>query len=373
MTEYIYLCQLREHIKTNENIYKLGKTKQENLKRFKSYPNGTILICQFKCINCDLIEKKLLILFKEKYELQKDIGNEYFKGSCSSMVDDIYNYIKNENTNDIIIDEDDEILIKKTFPNYKNDESYGGNKKLIKIKIKLNKIYIYTIYNFNKNRFRSKDFIILDWFKKNDDDNSDYISKLINNNVIKNGIIYDFNNEKFINNLNKYKEKIKLSYTEINIEFLELKYKKNIIYNTLFTNCILNDKIFCDYMNNTLYFHYDLNINDKENIYVVKINNIYYDYAFLRKYTPYFIEINNNEYYFYNRDYEVINKNNKIYSIDNFNGERKYFKSEIGILLYNDDNNILFKKYIKNINLEILNKDCMNMNDNTNYILKLFD
>jgi len=32
MTEYIYLLQTREFIKTNENIYKIGKTKQENLK-----------------------------------------------------------------------------------------------------------------------------------------------------------------------------------------------------------------------------------------------------------------------------------------------------------------------------------------------------
>lgn len=34
-TQYIYLLQEREFIKTNENIYKIGKTKQENCKRFK--------------------------------------------------------------------------------------------------------------------------------------------------------------------------------------------------------------------------------------------------------------------------------------------------------------------------------------------------
>jgi len=36
MIGYIYLLQEREFIKTKENIYKLGKTKQENLKRIKT-------------------------------------------------------------------------------------------------------------------------------------------------------------------------------------------------------------------------------------------------------------------------------------------------------------------------------------------------
>jgi hypothetical protein len=104
MTEYIYLMQKREFIKTKENIYKIGKTKQENLKRITNYENGSILICQFKCNDCDKLEKKLITLFREKYELQKEIGNEYFKGNCDDMRDDIYNYIQDEN----IIEEDRE-------------------------------------------------------------------------------------------------------------------------------------------------------------------------------------------------------------------------------------------------------------------------
>ena len=44
MPEYIYLLQEREFIKTLENIYKIGKSKQENLKRIQNYPNGTELI-----------------------------------------------------------------------------------------------------------------------------------------------------------------------------------------------------------------------------------------------------------------------------------------------------------------------------------------
>ena len=42
--EFIYLIKEREFIKTKEHIYKIGKTKQENLQRIKSYPNGSILL-----------------------------------------------------------------------------------------------------------------------------------------------------------------------------------------------------------------------------------------------------------------------------------------------------------------------------------------
>ena len=81
MAQYIYLLHEREFIKTNENIYKIGKTKQENLKRICNYPNGTKLLLQIICNDCDNLEKLIINIFKEKFILQKEIGNEYFKGS----------------------------------------------------------------------------------------------------------------------------------------------------------------------------------------------------------------------------------------------------------------------------------------------------
>ena len=62
MIGYIYLLQEREFIKTKENIYKLGKTKQENLKRIQNYPNGTKLIIQLQCKNCDINNKASVII-----------------------------------------------------------------------------------------------------------------------------------------------------------------------------------------------------------------------------------------------------------------------------------------------------------------------
>ena len=63
-SEYIYLLQEREFIKTNENIFKIGKTKQANNKRFSNYPNGSILLFQMICNNCDILEKQIIRTLK---------------------------------------------------------------------------------------------------------------------------------------------------------------------------------------------------------------------------------------------------------------------------------------------------------------------
>ena len=50
MVNYIYLLQEREFINSNQNIYKIGKTKQEHNNRLRGYPKGTELLIQ---INSD--------------------------------------------------------------------------------------------------------------------------------------------------------------------------------------------------------------------------------------------------------------------------------------------------------------------------------
>ena len=87
---YIYILRLREHIINNQNIYKIGKTKQETLKRFNQYPKGCQLFCQLDCVDCDNAEKNIINLFKNKYIQRQDIGTEYFEGNITQMKDDIY-------------------------------------------------------------------------------------------------------------------------------------------------------------------------------------------------------------------------------------------------------------------------------------------
>ena len=130
MCEYIYLIQEREFIKTKENIYKIGKTKQENLKRFNSYPNGSNLLLYSICSNCNNIERVIIKLFREKYVLQRDIGNEYFKGNHYEMMKDIndtiFNYKEEENLEEIAIIPEKDFKDKK----YKCDKCNKGYNKL---------------------------------------------------------------------------------------------------------------------------------------------------------------------------------------------------------------------------------------------------
>jgi hypothetical protein len=96
MTNYIYLLQEREFIKTNEKIYKVGMTQKENFQRFNQYPKGSVLLFQIICHDCKNMEVQVIKQFKEKFIQRKDIGSEYFEGNYKSMIDIIYLTVKSE-------------------------------------------------------------------------------------------------------------------------------------------------------------------------------------------------------------------------------------------------------------------------------------
>lgn len=95
-TNYIYLLRLREFIKTNEPIYKIGRTTQSGLNRFNQYPKGSEIIIFRKCIDCYTMENALIKLFKSKYKYRKEYGNEYFEGIEEEMLRDINNILNDE-------------------------------------------------------------------------------------------------------------------------------------------------------------------------------------------------------------------------------------------------------------------------------------
>ena len=157
---YIYLLREREFIKTDENIYKIGRTQKPNLDRIKSYPNGSDLIFYIKCDDCVTLEKRIIHRFIEVFNLRKDIGNEYFEGDWEEMVQIVMSLWRNEcpahevdsNENDDENDDGNSLIrscfdawrnvrfdsicstVCEIFPDYKNDESFGGVKKYIKIR-----------------------------------------------------------------------------------------------------------------------------------------------------------------------------------------------------------------------------------------------
>ena len=125
--QYIYLFREREFIKTNENIYKIGKTKQENLKRLSNYPTGTQLLYQSSCNNCDYLERILIEKFKKYFQHMNEIGNEYFRGNVNDM---IYVIIANQMKYDNRCKINKDIINDFTNNNDENYKCYNCNKSL---------------------------------------------------------------------------------------------------------------------------------------------------------------------------------------------------------------------------------------------------
>jgi len=82
-TNYIYLLQEQEYVNAKQNIYKVQITTEHN---HIMVNQGSILLFQMICNDCNNIEKKVIDIFKQKFKLQKDIGNEYFKGDYKIMI-----------------------------------------------------------------------------------------------------------------------------------------------------------------------------------------------------------------------------------------------------------------------------------------------
>lgn len=94
--EYVYLLQEREFINSGQSIYKIGRTKQLNDKRFKQYPKNSMLLLQTFCNNCTICETQIMNMFKQKYIHRVDIGSEYFEGNVKEMQRDIFNIVTKE-------------------------------------------------------------------------------------------------------------------------------------------------------------------------------------------------------------------------------------------------------------------------------------
>ena len=393
MIHYIYLLQEREFTKTKENIYKLGKSKQENLKRIQNYPNGTVLIIQLQCKNCDIVEKALIKIFKENFKQRTDIGTEYFEGNSDAMQNIICDYINNEEEDqedqeDQEYQEDEEEYLDPTipiiFPNYKDDESFGGKQKLIKVIIEEGEIqYTYNllIYYIDNYKWVSCERRVI-----SNECESWYYDKLIKKKVIENNTIYNLNDKIFIKLLNNYKKNIKI-HSEYNSYFKEQYdiYKDknyNSIIDVVLENCIFNDEIYCDCcfpkscgcsyiaINTKFsieeYGKYNTAAYSNNNrIAIIDIDNTLYDYALLRKYTPYLITYTNNEYTIENRNYEIIGLEEKIEVIENNTSntiESSTVNTRGSEYLYKDDSNPFRPSHKKTRMVALLN------NMKSNYI-----
>jgi hypothetical protein len=91
-----YIIQEREFI--GSNIYKIGKTKQPNLKRTGQYPKGSIQKITKDVPDCDSIKREIIRIFDNKFHNRRDIGREYYEGDYDKMETDFLDIIKNFNS-----------------------------------------------------------------------------------------------------------------------------------------------------------------------------------------------------------------------------------------------------------------------------------
>jgi hypothetical protein len=98
MSGGIYLIHEREFVRLEEDVFKLGTSK--NLQnRVKNYPKNSLVILQMECECRNAIEKDLLKIFREKFG-STIYGREYFRGNKKEMVKIITEYINEYQKND---------------------------------------------------------------------------------------------------------------------------------------------------------------------------------------------------------------------------------------------------------------------------------
>ena len=263
--EFIYLIKEREFIKTKEPIYKIGKTKQENLQRIKSYPNGSILLLYIITNDCDKKEKEIIQKFKELFIHKKDIGNEYFLGDYNHMINIILSIISNESS---LIESS---LIESSLNDNLNNIVYFD--------------YDNKIIDFDNSHIKDIEFI------KNDKLEYYELFELYYNKLFEN------ENNKIIKKTNKSYSKI-LTKTKQWINKMD-----NTIYPIIINNIAKNMKLFIE-----------INFKD-DNI----INNIlcFLDYIFI------ITSKNHNLYSHINKYIDIIGSN---YSTDDY---KKYYELNI--------------------------------------------
>ena len=163
--QYVYMIKTREFIRTNENIFKIGRTEQLNYGRFNSYDKGSVLLFQSICENCRDCEKNIIKKFKEKFIHRIDFGNEYFEGDCNEMINIISNIVLHKNVNFV----EDELLSLR--------EMY--TKDVNELKIKCNELE--NNLKFQMNNFKNELLSLHEIYTKNIDELKKKCDELKNN------------------------------------------------------------------------------------------------------------------------------------------------------------------------------------------------
>lgn len=224
-----YIIQEREFLNLNQDIYKIGKTTQEGLKRTNQYPKGSKIILFMEVQNCHEFENKVKNLFDKKYIHRKDIGSEYYEGDKEQMIKDfidIKNNLINFDESQPILKHKNQILVENQiyyYPQAELEKFYEILQLGIQKFNDINKSSI--VYNYDRIHMFMNTYIkILNWYC-NTDEEINIKKELIN---IKTKIEYDALEYNILTGV------INFIFTlEIDIENINDNEKDNIIKNTI--------------------------------------------------------------------------------------------------------------------------------------------
>lgn len=174
MANYCYIIQEREFLYLNNPIYKIGKTTQDGLKRYKQYPKGSKIILFIEVDNCHEFENNVKKLFNSKYIQRTEYGIEYYEGDKDEMIMDYIkikislshknkNLILNYNQNNI--KKYNKLEEESKINNIKQVESSQTNK----INKTLNSNNLLNIFQEQKNYSFDKNTFVIDNNKKFED------------------------------------------------------------------------------------------------------------------------------------------------------------------------------------------------------------
>lgn len=107
--EHIYIFQPREHVRMKEPVYKIGRTSREILKRYKEYPDETIIYFSMQVKDSKNIEKLAKIEFANKFKVTR-FGTEYFEGNITDMIQEITKIIFDNDDKTSVFDEINQII-----------------------------------------------------------------------------------------------------------------------------------------------------------------------------------------------------------------------------------------------------------------------
>lgn len=374
MNGIVYLIQPREFLDTN--TFKIGMSKSNTTQRLNSYGSGTNIICTRECTNPREVEKALIARFNTEFKLFK--GIEFFTGGKIKMIEcfdeciakhvkhinsastglthiDIENLWKNfefcddcEKSNydyectDYMcqggcIRSEEYKQIQEIFPNYREDEAFGGTKKLIKIHayqspdvIECDTIFVHT-HTYHHVFTHESETMITDFGIDHSMCNVDtsigsleleYILKIANLRIIEDGKIYDLNDKQWLQRLRKAKRAIKINAIDPN-RLHETQNGRSIDF--ICSNTIINNAFYV-YSSRVGHLCYLNQHQSMRYIAYTKINKRYYWTDYLRQYLPYCLTIDkqSKSYWIQNRDYDYLEVS------DN----RKQCKSAKGDIIY---------------------------------------